>query len=54
MPSARTVVNFMETEGIEHMEWPAVSQDMYPMENLWSEVARTIDARANKPTNLAE
>ena len=51
---ARTVVNFMETEGIEHMEWPAASPDMNPIENLWSEVTRTMDASANQPTNLAE
>jgi len=48
------VVNLMETEGIEHMEWPAVSPDMNPIENLWSEVTRTVDASANQPTNLAE
>ena len=44
---ARTVVNFMETEGIQHMEWPAVSQDMNPIENLWSEVKRIINASVN-------
>ena len=46
--------NFMETEGIEHMEWPAVSPDINPIENLGSEVTRTMDASANQPTNLAE
>jgi len=51
---ARTVVNFMETEGIEHMEWPVVSMDMNPTDNMWSEVTRTMDASANQPTNLAE
>jgi len=50
---ARTVVNFMETEGIEHMEWPAVSPDMNYIENPWSEVTRTMNASANQPTNLA-
>ena len=29
---ARTVVNFTETEGIQHMESPAVSLDMNPIE----------------------
>ena len=51
---ARTVVNFMETEGIEHMECPAVSSDMNPIENLWSKVTHTMDSSANQPTNLAE
>ena len=40
----------MENEGIEQMEWPAVSPDI---ENMWSGVARTMDASANQPTNLA-
>ncbi len=36
------------------MEWPAVSPDMNPIENLWSEVIHTKDASANQLTNLAE
>jgi len=36
------------------MEWPVVSPDMIPIENLWSEVTRMMDASANQPTNLAE
>ena len=36
------------------MEWPAESPDMNPIENLWSEVTRTMDPSANQPTNLAE
>ena len=44
----------METEEIERMEWPTVSRDMNPIENMWSEVTRTMDASANQPTNLAE
>jgi len=51
---ARTVVNLMETEGVKHMEWPAVSPNMNPIEDMWSEVTRTVDASANQPTNLAE
>jgi len=31
---ARTMVNFMETEGLEHLEWPAVSPDMNHIANL--------------------
>ena len=50
---AHAVVNFMETEGIEHMAWPAVSPDMNPTENMWSEVTRTMDASSNQTTNLA-
>ena len=31
--TACTVVNFMETKGIEFIEWPAVSPDMNHIEN---------------------
>ena len=51
---AGTVVNFMETEVIEHMEWPAVSPDMNHIGNKWSEGTNTMDARANQATNIAE
>ena len=51
---ARIVVNFVETEGIEDMEWPAVFPDMNYIENLWSKVTHTMDASVNQPTNLAE
>ena len=51
---ARTLVNFMEIEGFEHMELPAVSTDMNPIENMWSEVTHTMDVSANQPTNLEE
>jgi hypothetical protein len=51
---ARTVVNFVENEGIEHMIWPAMSPDMNPIKNMWSEVTHTMDASAKQPTNLAE
>ena len=51
---ARTLVNFVETEVIEHMEWLAVSPDMNPIENMWSEVTRTMAASANQSTNLAQ
>ena len=41
-------------KGSEHMEWPAVSPDTNPIENMWYEVTRTMDASANQPTNLEE
>ena len=44
--TARTVVTFMANERIEHKEWLAVSPDMNPIENMWSEVTRTMDTSA--------
>jgi len=51
---SRTLVDFIETEGLEPMEWPTVSPDMNPIENMWSEVTHTMDANTNQPTNLSE
>ena len=50
----RTVVNYMETEGVEHMEWPAGSPDINPIQNMSSEVTRIMDASPNHPTILEE
>ena len=44
---AHIVVNFMETEVIEHIKWSEVFSDMNPIENL-SEVTRFMDASVNQ------
>jgi len=50
----RIVVKFMETEGMEHMEWPAVFSYINHIDNMRSEVTRTMDGSVNQPTNLAK
>ena len=51
---ARTVMNFLQNEDIEHMEWPACSPDMNPIENLWAEITRRINILEHQPTNVQE
>ena len=51
---ARRVLEFIKNEDIEHMDWPAMSPDMNPIEHLWSEISRELNKLDNPPTNVAE
>lgn len=51
---ARAVTAFWENNDVEHMEWPACSPDMNPLENLWAEVTRNINSMDHQPTTVEE
>uniref|UniRef100_A0A667XUS2 Tc1-like transposase DDE domain-containing protein n=1 Tax=Myripristis murdjan TaxID=586833 RepID=A0A667XUS2_9TELE len=34
------------------MEWPALSPDLNPIENLWDQLSRRVEARSSVPQNL--
>ncbi|CAJ1071497.1 hypothetical protein CRYPA_288 [Xyrichtys novacula] len=55
-PPHRTqlICDFLDQEDVEHMEWPAMSPDMNPIENLWAEVSRGLNNMNDPPTNVAE
>ena len=38
--------------GIPQMEWPALSPDLNPIENLWDQLSRRVEARNSAPQNL--
>uniref|UniRef100_UPI00358FCA72 cilia-and flagella-associated protein 96-like n=1 Tax=Myxine glutinosa TaxID=7769 RepID=UPI00358FCA72 len=38
----------------KHMEWPAMSPDMNPTENLWAELTRQIDNLVQQPPSVRE
>ena len=47
---ARRVMDFLEDENVQHMDWPAMSPDLNPTENLWIEQ----HGQPPPPTNVAE
>ena len=51
---ARTITNNLEQQGVEHLEWPAVSPDMNPIENVWAEMTHYMNNLDVGPTNLLE
>ena len=51
---ARTVNDFLNNEGVERMDWPSISPDMNPIENLWAEITRIINNLDHQPTSVAE
>ena len=46
---SRRVMDFLEDANVHHMDWPAISPDLNPIENLWSEISR-----GPPPTNVTE
>ncbi|GFV69792.1 transposable element Tc3 transposase [Trichonephila clavipes] len=44
----------LQSEDIAHMDWPAYSPDMNPIEHVWGMLGRRIAARQTSPTCLPE
>ena len=40
--------------GLRHMEWPALSPDLNPLEHGWDKLKRLIQARVPQPRDLPE
>lgn len=51
---ARLIQNYLDNNQIEHMEWPAMSPDMNPIEHLWAELTRQIDIIDHQPRSVHE
>ena len=51
---ARSVQDYMERETIEHMDWPARSVDLNPIEHMWNELHVRISARQVQPRSIQE
>lgn len=50
----RAVNDYLETEGINRLNWPALSPDMNPIEHAWDMLARAVAARRNPPRTVQE
>ncbi|GFU27970.1 leucine-rich repeats and immunoglobulin-like domains protein 3 [Trichonephila clavipes] len=51
---AAVVDNYLESEGITRMAWPAYSPDLNPIENLWNALGRAVSSRFPPPATLIE
>jgi len=51
---ARRVMDFLEDENVQHMDWPAMSLDLNPIENLLLEISRVVNNMDKPPTQVAE
>lgn len=49
---ANLVDEFLESEDIQRMAWPAKPPDLNPIENLWDYLGRTIARRHPPPTDV--
>ncbi|GFW73567.1 transposable element Tcb1 transposase [Trichonephila clavipes] len=51
---ADIVDDYLKSEGISHMAWPAYSPDLNPIENLWDDLNHAVSSRFPPPATLIE
>jgi hypothetical protein len=52
--SVRIVSEYLDEVGIASMQWPARSQDINPIENVWDMMGRRLQAPQPSPAKLGE
>ncbi|GFX72674.1 transposable element Tcb2 transposase [Trichonephila clavipes] len=51
LPHVRLFRGAVDSEGIQHLVWPARSPDLNPIENVWDALRRPVAGRNYPPTN---
>ncbi|GFX14953.1 transposable element Tc3 transposase [Trichonephila clavipes] len=51
---ALLIDDFLETENIQRMSWPANSPDLNPIEHVWDMLGRQIAAISHPPSSITE
>ena len=52
MHKARSIQKWFVEICVEELDWPARSPDLNPIEQLWDELEKRLQARANRPTSV--
>ena len=51
---ARIVVNFLQLNDVQQLEWPLMSPDLSCIEHLWDILGRAVNKHINQHTRLAD
>ena len=50
--TSKFVAKWLKDNKVKILEWPSLSPDLNPIENLWAELKKHV--RARRPTNLTQ